>query len=67
LGNRGADDAWSVRLYVKPFLSLIWIGIVMIATGGLIGVSGVVKSARAATTNTMRGDRHALSTEVTSS
>jgi cytochrome c-type biogenesis protein CcmF len=67
LGNRGTDDAWSVRLYVKPFLSLIWIGIVMIATGGLIGVSGVVKSARAATTNTMRGDRHALSTEVTSS
>jgi cytochrome c-type biogenesis protein CcmF len=31
--------AWSVRLYVKPFVNWIWGGCVLMALGGLLAVS----------------------------
>ena len=36
LGEPLADQAWAVRLYVKPFVRCIWLGALMIALGGLL-------------------------------
>lgn len=33
---RGADGAWSLRLYVKPFIRWIWLGTIIMAFGGLL-------------------------------
>ncbi len=30
----GADGSWALRLYVKPFIRLIWLGALMMALGG---------------------------------
>ncbi len=38
LGEPLGDGAWSVRVYVKPYISWIWLGAMMIALGGLIAV-----------------------------
>jgi cytochrome c-type biogenesis protein CcmF len=38
LGERVADDAWTVRLHLKPFVDWIWVGCVLMALGGLIAV-----------------------------
>jgi cytochrome c-type biogenesis protein CcmF len=38
LGERVADDAWTVRLHLKPFVDWIWVGCVPMALGGLIAV-----------------------------
>ena len=38
LGEPLAGDAWSVRVYVKPFIRWIWLGALMIALGGVIAV-----------------------------
>ena len=39
LGERLDDKgAWSVRLYVKPFIRWIWIGAVIMSLGGLLAV-----------------------------
>jgi len=34
-----AKGAWSVRLYVKPFIRWIWIGAVIMSLGGLLAVA----------------------------
>ncbi len=34
-----AQGAWSVRLYVKPFLRWIWLGSIFMAVGGLLAAS----------------------------
>jgi len=36
---RGADGAWSLRLYVKPFIRWIWLGTIIMALGGLLAAS----------------------------
>lgn len=36
LGEPLEDNAWSVRLYLKPFVRWIWIGTLMMAIGGLL-------------------------------
>ncbi|RLA40019.1 MAG: hypothetical protein DRQ64_05580, partial [Gammaproteobacteria bacterium] len=36
LGEPLGDEAWSVRVYVKPFIRWIWLGALMIALGGVI-------------------------------
>ena len=36
---RGEDGAWSVRLYVKPFIRWIWLGTIIMALGGLLAAS----------------------------
>ena len=37
--RRGADGAWSIRIYIKPFIRWIWFGAVIMALGGAIAVS----------------------------
>ena len=40
LGERLDDKgAWSVRLYVKPFIRWIWVGAVIMSLGGLLAVA----------------------------
>ena len=36
---RGADGAWSLRLYVKPFIRWIWLGTIVMALGGLLAAT----------------------------
>ena len=33
----GSQNAWSVRLYYKPFIRWIWLGAIFMALGGLLG------------------------------
>ena len=35
----GADNAWSVRLYHKPFIRWIWLGTIFMALGGLLAAT----------------------------
>ncbi|MGH6624812.1 MAG: heme lyase CcmF/NrfE family subunit, partial [Burkholderiaceae bacterium] len=39
LGEPVGNDAWSVRFYVKPFVTWIWGGCVLMALGGLLALS----------------------------
>lgn len=39
LGDPRADGAWSMTLYVKPFVRWIWIGTLFIAFGGMLAVT----------------------------
>ncbi len=41
LGDRqeGADEAYAVRIYVKPFAAWIWLGCLIMAAGGLASLS----------------------------
>ena len=39
LGEQVSDDAWSVRVYYKPFVGWIWFGAVLMALGGGLAVS----------------------------
>jgi len=36
LGERLEGNAWSVRIYVKPFIRCIWLGAILIAAGGFL-------------------------------
>jgi cytochrome c-type biogenesis protein CcmF len=38
LGDQAEDGSWTVRLQVKPFLSWIWAGCLVMALGGLLAV-----------------------------
>jgi cytochrome c-type biogenesis protein CcmF len=38
MGEQLTNDAWSVNLQVKPFISWIWLGSILMALGGLIAV-----------------------------
>ena len=44
LGERAEDGRWQVRLWWKPFVTLIWIGGLMIALGGVLALIGHVAS-----------------------
>ena len=33
LGNKLDENAWVVRTYIKPFISFIWIGVILISLG----------------------------------
>ncbi len=39
LGQSLGEEAWSVRVRVKPLISFLWIGAVVMALGGLIAVT----------------------------
>ncbi len=39
LGNRLNNDEWVVRVYIKPFISFIWLGVVLISAGSLMSLS----------------------------
>ena len=38
LGNKVDGNAWVVRTYIKPFISFIWFGVIMIALGGFVSL-----------------------------
>jgi cytochrome c-type biogenesis protein CcmF len=37
--DKGASGAWSVRIYVKPFVDWIWAGCIVMALGGFCAVA----------------------------
>ena len=39
LGESLGDNAWAVRLYVKPFIRWIWLGALLMGIGGLLAAS----------------------------
>ncbi len=39
LGEPLGDDAWSVRMYVKPLIGFLWLGSGIMVLGGLIAIS----------------------------
>jgi cytochrome c-type biogenesis protein CcmF len=39
LGEPLGDDAWSVRLRVKPLISFLWLGAGLMALGGLVAIT----------------------------
>ena len=39
LGNKLNSDEWVVRVYVKPFISFIWIGVVLISVGSIMSLT----------------------------
>jgi cytochrome c-type biogenesis protein CcmF len=38
---RGREGAWTLRLYVKPFIRWIWFGAVFMALGGLLATMDI--------------------------
>ena len=38
LGNKLDENAWVVRTYIKPFISFIWVGVILIALGGFFSI-----------------------------
>jgi cytochrome c-type biogenesis protein CcmF len=39
VSDKGAQGAWAVRLYIKPFVDWIWGGCFLMALGGFIAMS----------------------------
>jgi cytochrome c-type biogenesis protein CcmF len=39
LGEPLGDDAWSLRLQVKPLIAFLWLGSGLMAVGGLIAIT----------------------------
>jgi cytochrome c-type biogenesis protein CcmF len=49
LGQPGEDGRWQLRLWWKPFVTLIWLGGALVALGGLLSLVGrVTRDRRAA-------------------
>ncbi|MFA7603695.1 MAG: heme lyase CcmF/NrfE family subunit [Novosphingobium sp.] len=44
LGEAAEDGRWQLRLWWKPFVTLIWLGGLMVALGGLLALVGHVAS-----------------------
>ena len=44
LGEQSQDGRWQLRLWWKPFVTLIWYGSILIALGGLLALFGRVAS-----------------------
>ncbi len=40
LGKPDGEGRWQLRLWWKPFVTLIWLGGVLIALGGLLALAG---------------------------
>ena len=52
LGKADEQGRWQLRLWWKPFVTLIWFGGALVAFGGLLALIGRLRRAR-------RGDREA--------
>ncbi len=39
LGNKLNSEQWVVRVYVKPFISFIWLGVVLISLGSIMSLT----------------------------
>ncbi len=46
LGKQEPTGRWQVRMWWKPFVTLIWLGGIMIALGGLLALIGRIKRER---------------------
>ena len=44
LGDAAGDDRWQLRLWWKPFVTLIWYGAILIALGGLLSLIGHLRN-----------------------
>ncbi|MBS3930771.1 MAG: heme lyase CcmF/NrfE family subunit [Sphingomonadales bacterium] len=44
LGEQAEDGRWQLRLWWKPFITLIWLGGMLVALGGLLALFGRVAS-----------------------
>jgi cytochrome c-type biogenesis protein CcmF len=44
LGDEAGDGRWQLRLWWKPFVTLIWLGGILIALGGVLALFGRVAS-----------------------
>jgi cytochrome c-type biogenesis protein CcmF len=44
LGEQAEDGRWQLRLWWKPFVTLIWLGGILVALGGLLALLGRVAS-----------------------
>ena len=44
LGDKAEDGRWQLRLWWKPFVTLIWLGGVLVALGGVLALIGRVAS-----------------------
>ncbi len=40
LGNAAGEGRWQVRLWWKPFVTLIWLGGLLVAFGGVLSIAG---------------------------
>lgn len=38
LGERYDDDSWSLRIHMKPWINLLWLGMILMAIGGSLGL-----------------------------
>ena len=43
LGNQAEDGRWQVRLWWKPFVTLIWYGGILVSLGGVLAIIGRVR------------------------
>jgi cytochrome c-type biogenesis protein CcmF len=39
VSDKGAEGAWALRLYIKPFVDWIWLGCFLMALGGFVAMS----------------------------
>ena len=38
LGNKLGENSWVVRTYIKPFISFIWVGVILISLGSFVSL-----------------------------
>ena len=43
IGNQASDGRWQLRLWWKPFVTLIWYGGILVAFGGVLAIIGRVR------------------------
>lgn len=44
IGNQASDGRWQLRLWWKPFVTLIWYGGILVALGGVLAIIGRVRT-----------------------
>jgi len=56
LGARTVDGRWQLRLWWKPFVTLIWLGGILIALGAALSLVGRVVRERRTTRRAREGE-----------
>jgi cytochrome c-type biogenesis protein CcmF len=57
LGEPVGENAWAVRIHVKPFIRFIWLGAILMALGALLAICD--KRYRSASPRFQKGENHA--------